>query len=79
MIGRYHCSIINHCSIGQSKILCVWKIASAFRGTNVKVIIKLGGSIHFFLFCSKGANNEIDRIRIGALRAIYGEHESTIE
>ena len=32
-----------------------------------------------WLFCSKGANNEIDRTHKRALRALYGDYESTFE
>ena len=31
------------------------------------------------LFCSKGANNEINRIHKRALRALHGDYESTFE
>ena len=32
-----------------------------------------------WLFCSKGANNEINRTHKRALRALYGDYESTFE
>ena len=32
-----------------------------------------------WLFCSKGANNESNRTHILALRALYGDYESTFE
>ena len=32
-----------------------------------------------WLFCSKGANNEINRTHKQALRALYGDYESTFE
>ena len=32
-----------------------------------------------WLFCSKGANNEINRSHKRALRALYGDYESMFE
>ena len=54
MIGRYHCSIINHCSIGQSKILCVLKIASVLGEQMSKLLLNSVGVSIFIYFVARG-------------------------
>ena len=70
---------------GQSKSKCIYKITTIFRRTKVKVDCQLRDYVQFFISSSnlailhKGANNEINRTHKRALRALYGDYESTFE
>ena len=70
---------------GKPKSVCIWKVKTIFRRTKVKVTFKLRGNVESFLFpliwlfCSKVANNEIDRTHKRALRTLYRDYESTFE
>ena len=55
---------------GQSKNSCVWKVTNVFGEQISKLLLKsmvisnLSYFSQIWLFCSKGANNEINRTRV---------------
>ena len=70
---------------GQSKSKCIYKITTILGEQKSKLIFSSVIMSNFsycpliWLFCTKGANNEINRTRKRVLRALYGDYESTFE